>query len=378
MSGLGISRVSDITRMDRLGLPVYASIRPRGRALRVHAGKGLQAVEAKVGALMEAVEFTAAEPQNNTWTSRLLTLRHFVEQFGGRLGLSDFAPIHGARVEPDHVVSTVECEEVRGDRNVFLPGELIFVPYPPDGETFLFGWTTNGLASGNSLEEATLHALLEVLERDAIAINKPRDCSLLVLNADLPPPFDEIESYWRRCGIELSVRYVPNAFELPCFQARLHEAASTDVNLAAGSGLHLDRQVALARAICEAAQSRLTHIHGGRDDVTDFYSKYNRWPPRVRTEMEAKAVRNAFDSGRNIDFETIPEGPNSDKPIAKLLDGLLDRLFRLGFESVFRYRFDLDSDDLCVVKIVVPRCEHVGHGALRMGTRLLRRVVGDA
>ena len=364
--------------MDRLGLPVYASIRPRGRALRVHAGKGLHPLEAKVGALMEAVEFSAAEPQNNAWTSRRLTLREFVEQFGGRLGLSDFAPIHDARVEPVYVLSAVECEEVRGHGRVFLPGELIFVPYPPDGEAFLFGWTTNGLASGNSLDEATLHALLEVLERDAIAMNKARDCSQLVLNTDLPPPFDELEAHWRRCGIELSVRYVPNAFDLPCFQARLHEAASADVNLAIGSGLHLDRQVALTRAISEAAQSRLTHIHGGRDDVTIFYSKYDRWRPRARIGMEANAVRDGFDDSRRIDFETIPEGQDGDKPIAKQLDGLLDRLSRLGFESVFRYRFDLGSEDLFVVKIVVPRCEYIGHGTLRMGTRLLRRVVGEA
>ena len=75
--------------------------------------------------------------------------------------------------------------------DALLPGELDLVPYPPDGEAFLFGWTTNGLASGNSLDEATLHASFEVLERDAIAMNKARDCSQLVLNTDLPPPFDE-------------------------------------------------------------------------------------------------------------------------------------------------------------------------------------------
>ena len=61
MSELGISRVMDITRMDRLGLPVFASVRPRGARLRVHAGKGIRPEEAEVGALMEAVEFAVAE-----------------------------------------------------------------------------------------------------------------------------------------------------------------------------------------------------------------------------------------------------------------------------------------------------------------------------
>jgi ribosomal protein S12 methylthiotransferase accessory factor len=44
MPALGISRVTDITAMDRLGLPVFASIRPRGLALCVNAGKGMKPV----------------------------------------------------------------------------------------------------------------------------------------------------------------------------------------------------------------------------------------------------------------------------------------------------------------------------------------------
>jgi len=61
MAGLGISRVTDITRLDRLGLSVHASVRPRGRSLCVHAGKGMRPEESRVGALMEAVELALAE-----------------------------------------------------------------------------------------------------------------------------------------------------------------------------------------------------------------------------------------------------------------------------------------------------------------------------
>jgi len=61
---LGITRVTDITRLDRVGVPVYASIRPTAApgSLCVNAGKGLHPIEAEVGAYMEAIEFALAEP----------------------------------------------------------------------------------------------------------------------------------------------------------------------------------------------------------------------------------------------------------------------------------------------------------------------------
>ena len=62
---LGITRVTDITRLDRVGIPVYASIRPSATigSLCVNAGKGLHPIEAEVGAYMEAIELAVAEPE---------------------------------------------------------------------------------------------------------------------------------------------------------------------------------------------------------------------------------------------------------------------------------------------------------------------------
>src|SRR5689334_12365620 len=61
---LGITRVTDITRLDRIGIPVFASIRPGAQrgSLCVHAGKGLTLLEAMASAWMEAIEFAMAEP----------------------------------------------------------------------------------------------------------------------------------------------------------------------------------------------------------------------------------------------------------------------------------------------------------------------------
>jgi ribosomal protein S12 methylthiotransferase accessory factor YcaO len=44
------------------------------------------------------------------------------------------------------------------------------LPEPPHSATFAA--TTNGLASGNTRDEALLHALMEVIERDAVTLWK--------------------------------------------------------------------------------------------------------------------------------------------------------------------------------------------------------------
>jgi ribosomal protein S12 methylthiotransferase accessory factor len=376
MSTFGISRVTDVTAMDRLGLPVFVSVRPRGRALRVHAGKGLEPIEAQVGALMEAIEYAAAEPQRSMWPMKPLTAAMLAAQFEGELRLADFAPPFGSKITPQHIVETVECEDISRQSSALIPADLVFVPHE-SAYGNPFGWTTNGLASGNSLDEATAHALLEVLERDAVSMNKTRKVSQRIDTHELPMPFSELASTWKALGVDLVVRYLPNEFELPCFEAFLHEGGDEVVNLAGGSALHPNREIALTRAICEAAQSRLSHIHGGRDDVTRFYSKYAERDASFRSKMEKRQLEAIFDVGRVMHFDAVPQEMESHTSAGDILGDLLERLSRVRFNSVFRYRFPMPSDSLHVVKMVVPKCEDIEHSR-RIGPRLLASVIGNA
>src|ERR1700735_5610416 len=54
---LGLTRLADITGLDRVGIPVYSSVVPDSDDnLSVYNGKGIRPVDAKAGALMEAIE----------------------------------------------------------------------------------------------------------------------------------------------------------------------------------------------------------------------------------------------------------------------------------------------------------------------------------
>ena len=50
LPAMGITRVADLTGLDRIGLPVAAAFRPNSRSLAVHQGRGYSRAAAKVSA----------------------------------------------------------------------------------------------------------------------------------------------------------------------------------------------------------------------------------------------------------------------------------------------------------------------------------------
>jgi ribosomal protein S12 methylthiotransferase accessory factor len=58
---MGVTRLADITGLDRIGIPVHNAIVPRSAdILSVYNGKGATAIESRTGAVMEAAERYAA------------------------------------------------------------------------------------------------------------------------------------------------------------------------------------------------------------------------------------------------------------------------------------------------------------------------------
>ena len=57
----GITRLANVTGLDRIGIPVWMCIRPNGRSLSVSQGKGVTAELAQASAVMESIELYHAE-----------------------------------------------------------------------------------------------------------------------------------------------------------------------------------------------------------------------------------------------------------------------------------------------------------------------------
>jgi len=60
--------------------------------------------------------------------------------------------------------------EITDNKEYFVPANAVYHPYIPLKGISLFKSNTNGLASGNNIEEAIFHGIMEVVERDAWSI----------------------------------------------------------------------------------------------------------------------------------------------------------------------------------------------------------------
>lgn len=369
---LGISRVTDVTRLDRVGLPVYSSIRPGALAgsLCVNSGKGLRPQEAEAGAYMEAIEFAMAEPNRAGLDIYRATPRDLLDGPRRPEAPLDFCPIMGLEIPLDAPMTAVPADDLLHGRRLLVPAELVFLPYPAPHGAY-FGSHTNGLCSGNSRAEAQIHGLLEVLERDIMSFQTIRPEYRRVASDSFPAALQPLVGQIRAAGLELIVKYGPNAFGLPFFAATVIDHQAEDpLYINGGFGCHSVKDIALNRAIAEALQSRLTFIHGGRDDLIRDYERHAGLSFGERRRRFQRACRQVQQHQGAIRFEAI-EAP--DWPLHSLeqyRQHLLELLVRHGIDYVLSVPFTPAEAPLHVLKMIVPKLEFFTRENPRLGPRL--------
>lgn len=337
----GITRVSDITGLDILGVPVAMATRPLAKTLSVSQGKGLTYALARVSAVMESIELWHCEYAppavvRSGTPARNLDLRYAV---------ADVATERGALVGPSTPLDWVGAVGLTSARPTVVPADTARLLHPGEERWQPPGLRrdSNGLASGNSRAEAAAHALYEIVERDALS----RSSAAARVSMDpgtLPDEAGaELVDRIRRAGASLDVTWVDNRFGLPCFAARVW---SPDFPVSClGYGAHSSAEIAVSRAITEAAQSRLTAIAGSRDDLNPVHRRTADGPaappPRSAERHAWRAVER-------------PPAPWFSEVTAELdwAAGLVRRV--AGAEPLL---VDLSTvPELAVVKVVVPGC----------------------
>ena len=376
---LGISRVTDITRLDWVGVPVFASIRPDAQpgSLCVNAGKGITVDEARVGAYMEAIEYASAEYNRASLNVSFGRARDVYDGVTRPEAILDFCPRMGAEIELDGPIACVEAKDICSSEAFLVPAELVFLPFPSELGHRYFGANSNGLCSGNSVLEATVHGLAEVIERDICSFQAIKDESVLVANRSLPSQIREIDSNLCSIGMNLYIRYLENIFDIPYFMAVVAESQSRDpIYISVGYGCHPCKEIALTRAVCEALQSRLSFIHGGRDDLTDRYQRFERWSSKARTEYAKKLLAQVSRNGSCVHFGRIRDRSEVAVDLQSAFETLLDALDGNGFNRVLRVIYTPRKSPLQVVRIIVPGLESFTETTARIGLRL-RNYVRD-
>jgi thioglycine synthase len=169
----------------------------------------------------------------------------------------DFCLPRGSTYRSDSTIEWVWGYSLSRERPVLVPANLVFFPYEPSSPAKNICWSdSNGLASGNCLEEAILHALLEVVERDAIYImefNRLRmpDLSIDALEANR---IEELLAKLKAAGIKLSIKIISNDVPIPAIGVFLEGAHEGTPCYSYAAGTHLSPRLALSRALTEAIQ----------------------------------------------------------------------------------------------------------------------------
>ena len=351
---LGVTRVARLTGLDRSGIEVACAVRPVGHVLQVANGKGRSFAEARAGALSEAAELFGAERLD---PAELLygTLEGLRDRHG-EAAVWDASDL-GSAVAPALWSARIFCAfrpavDLMSGEAVLIPAQAVHCP--PEGSVPLgpiaVAWTSNGMGAHPSPARALRHALLEAIERDQLARALPRgwterEIALRRLRLDslarIAPGAAALARRFDRTGFQLELfDLVPRGgLGLPVAGALLFDPGGA-VPLTAGYACHLRRDRALQGALLEAAQSRLTDIHGAREDL-------GLPDPRL-----ARRLARACAAAPSRSAATLPDVPVTTATAA--LAAILDRLRRRGHERAATVELAPSGFPLSIQKVIVP------------------------
>ncbi|MET0402173.1 MAG: YcaO-like family protein [Cystobacter sp.] len=360
---LGVSRVARVTGLDRAGVEVATAVRPGGYVLQVCNGKGLDYPAALAGALLETAELWAAEtvrPERLVWG----TARGWSSRGRAAWGAEALGTRGGVVVPrlwgPDVRCAWIEATDARSGETVLLPAQGVYCP--PTGAPALgpvcVQWTSNGSGAHPERPRALLHALLEATERDQLARLLPDGWTEEVLSSRLLRPDGLARGAPRVAALADSLRdrgfdvhlfdlspgaRTAGAVGLPVGGALLVDRDQGPVPLAAGYACALSREQALLSALLEAAQSRLTDIHGAREDVDGGDSEASL---ALAAACASARPRRALDAMPEPEERVV----SPDEAVARVLA----RLEGAGFPRAAVVELESPLPGLHVVRGVVP------------------------
>jgi ribosomal protein S12 methylthiotransferase accessory factor len=363
MPAAGITRVADVTGLDSIGIPVVMVVRPNARSLSVSQGKGLGLAAAKVSGIMESLECFHAERV----AEPIHMVRHADLIAGGKDVVDPYSlpRLATSLFRSEITIPWVEALDLRNGRARLVPLEIVSTDFSFPGipGSGFFGRGTNGLASGNSIHEALLHGFCEVIERDAWALwlaSCGATGSTIDLSNEIDPRIVHLLAQFKTANCSVLVEEITTDMMVPVFLVRLtggsHGSPVTEAP-AGGLGCHPDANLALLRALCEAAQSRLTRIAGSRDDlVPSHYRDHNH----ALVAQSSKAI--SVKRSEGIHKDTIEED----------LAWVEEKLAACGMGERLVINLTRDDMKLPVVKIIVPGLEAPPEIRCKPGKRAMR------
>ncbi len=395
---IGITRIADITNMDRLQIPNYSAVLPGTEDyIWVYSGKGPTKNHAKASVIMESIERYSSLPAN--YEGKILKGKY--KELSKSYNVLKYDEV----IEPLSFQLNDEMNmdycigyDLINQTDILVPSPLAifrYTPNPPSINPYSF-FHTNGLASGNVMEEAICHALCEVIERDAVSIaefsssafqyhilktiendilkkgirTKSLDSKNFIddntiysdidLNGLDYSPVERIVRQFKKCQISLTVKDITTEIGIPTFIASSVEWVNHDYGyLVEGHGTHPDSRIALMRAITEVSQSRAANIQGSRDDLRKM-----KYDPQNSDENRSWQF---MVSSKKKDFTEVKSFYHED--ILDDIKLILGKLKDKGFKNAIVVNLTNSRLQVPVVRIIVPGLETFKINKLAVGIR---------
>ncbi|GAB3717021.1 YcaO-related McrA-glycine thioamidation protein [Amycolatopsis oliviviridis] len=390
----GVTRVAEITWLDRVGIPVYNAIAPRSNdIISVYNGKGLTNTDARTSAAMEAIErFSAALPVR---PQVIASYAELVAEGRTVLDPRENNAELSAHYRDDLPISWVEAYDLMQEESILIPQASAVYGLkfhePPCYKVL----STNGLASGNSLEEAICHALTELIERDSMTnaeLVSSQLAQVLEKGIFVEPQPEHITSYLRElhphvdletlpplakslvdkfhdAGLKMRIVHITSDLEIPSFLAATSEDLGPTTSQGHGGfGTHPDANVALIRAITECAQGRAVDIQAMREDIrlpTENVSKYQNHVQRSATIDKGAWAWQPM--RKQVAFDEIPSWTTDD--VMTDIKLILDRIRAAGIDRALAVDLSPPGIPVSVVRVIVPRLESWAVDHCKIGPR---------
>lgn len=293
LSCINLRKITRLPLDDTFGMPVYKAEKDETQASKIfqyayskgqvhHSayhnrlkppnvdecyGKGLSNAQAKASAIMELLErnLSYKMEEGSIIYATHDEVKEYVIPLSKLLIPQSFQKYHDEYM-PLILSSKIRiewcwCYSLVYQKSFLIPANHVFWPYvAPKGQDILFFQTTNGLASGNTIEEAILHGIFENVERDAyqrMIIDKTQELKELDLidikdycDKNLPEKFNR----------ELAPNVIAFSVRNPDFDLRIHTLVAGVLSYANKNRLKRNRRTELELP----GDKRSFYLLGGR------------------------------------------------------------------------------------------------------------------
>jgi len=342
----------------------------RGRS----GGKGRTDVQARVGAICEAIEryngiWRGDEQRRRLPYSELgeaavhpealmfFSERQYAERHAWNAAQQTNYHVVPNPLAPELPVDWTTAWSLTHDRAREIASAYCYFGHPDITDYFFCTADANGNAAGNTLEEAILQGLMELVERDAVALwwynRVPRPA--FDLDSLHEPYVDVLREHYDGLGRDLWVLDITSDLGIPTFVGVSVRRSGPTQDIVIGFGAHVDPRMGAMRALTEVNQF-LPAVTDVRPDGTVNYWMDDvdaiRWWTTRTLETDPYVVPSSAASTSASSFRSL-----ATDDITTDVRNVVARLDELGHEVIVLDQTRPDIE-LSVVKVMAPGLRH--------------------